>query len=233
VKGMGMHLATETKTVRIILTVTAALALGVCGSPAFAQTAGGQAPAAAAPAPAVTKTTSGPTASKIAAINLRAAIASTAEGKQAAQQLETQFASRRKELDDLNKRISDLQQKMQSAASDDEKNKIQVEGQKLTRQLDRRQNEFQEDLNDAQNEIVQRIGRRIVDVIQKYAPSNGYVAVLDDSGQTALVMYASTDITQDIVKAYDQAYPAKSASNAPADSKPGTAASNSKPASRQ
>lgn len=164
-------------------------------------------------------------------MNLRAAIANTAEGKQAAAQLEAQFAERRKELEDLNKKISDLQQKLsagEKVLGDEEKQKIQVDGQKLTRQLDRRQQDFQEDLSDAQNEVVSRIGQRVVQVIGKFAPSNGYVAVLDDSAQATPVMYASTDITQDIVRLYDQTYPVK-ASAAPADSKPGAKPAAPKP----
>ena len=40
---------------------------------------------------------------------------------------------------------------------------------------------------------------------------NGYVAILDTSAQNTPVLFASTniDVTQDIVKLYDQAYPAK------------------------
>jgi Skp family chaperone for outer membrane proteins len=154
---------------------------------------------------------------KVAAINMRAAIANTAEGKQAAAQLETQFSARRKELEDLNKKINDLQQRLTvgaSTLSDEEKQQLTVEGQRLTRQLERRQNEFQEDLNDAQNDVIGRIGRKMVEVLAKYAPSNGYAAVLDNSSQTTPVMYASADITQDVVKVYDATYPAKSAAGA-------------------
>ena len=45
---------------------------------------------------------------KVAAINMRAAVANTLEGKQAVAQLETEFLARRKELEDLNKKINDL-----------------------------------------------------------------------------------------------------------------------------
>ena len=150
---------------------------------------------------------------KIAAINLRAAIANTAEGKQAAAQMETEFMARRKELEDLNKKINDLQQRLTAGAntlSDEEKQRLTLEGQRLTRQLERKQNDFQEDLNDAQTDVISRIGRRMVEVLGKYAPNNGYGAVLDDSSQSTPVMYASTDITEEIVKLYDQTYPVKS-----------------------
>lgn len=213
-----------------------AAGLAMCGA-AFAQskpatsTPSQSNEPAAKPAQQISPRSNGETATKIAAVNLRAAIANTAEGKQAAAQLEAQFAERRKELENLNKKISDLQQKLSAGdkvLGDEEKQKIQVDGQKLTRQLERRQQDFQEDLTDAQNEVVSRIGQRVVQVIGKFAPSNGYVAVLDDSGQASPVMYAATDITQDIVRLYDQTYPVK-ASAAPADAKPGAKPATPKP----
>jgi Skp family chaperone for outer membrane proteins len=150
--------------------------------------------------------------SKVAAINMRLAIANTAEGKQASAQLQTEFQSRRKEIEDLNKKITDLQQRLNAGAStlnDEMKQQLAAEGQKLGRQLERRQSEFQEDLNDAQTEVINRIGRKVVDVLGKYAPANGYSAVLDNSSQSTPVMYAATDITEAVVKLYDQTYPAK------------------------
>jgi len=98
---------------------------------------------------------------------------------------------------------------------------LTLEGQRLTRQLERRQNEFQEDLNDAQSDMISRIGRRMVEVLGKYAPGNGYGAVLDNSSQSTPVMYASADITREIVRLYDQTYPVKSAVGA-VDGKAGT-----------
>jgi outer membrane protein len=163
---------------------------------------------------------------KVAAINMRTATANTAEGKQAATQIETEFLRRRKELEDLNKKLNDLRQRLTAGAStlsDEEKQRLTLEGQRLTRQLERRQNEFQEDLNDAQSDVVSRIGRRMVEVLGKYAPSNGYGAVLDNSSQSTPVMYASADITEEIVRLYDQTYPAKSAAGA-VDGKAGTKA---------
>lgn len=126
------------------------------------------------------------------------------------------------ELEDLNKQINDIQQRLNASAdvmSDDEKEKLTTQGQDLSRQLQRKQTDYQEDLNEAQSEAVQRISERMVDLLGKYAPSNGYQAVLDDSSQTTPVMYASTDITEQIVKLYDQTYPVKSA-DAAGDPKP-------------
>ena len=178
------------------------MALGICAATLPAQDVSGS---------------GGIAGTKVATINMRAAIANTAEGKQAAAQLETEFMPRRKELEDLDKQINDIQQKLKAGAdivSDEENERLTLEGQKLTRQLERKQNDLQEDLNDAQNEVVTRISQRLMEVLRKYAPDNGYGAVLDDSSQTTPVLYASTDITEQIVRLYDQTHSVKSASDA-------------------
>jgi outer membrane protein len=155
--------------------------------------------------------------SKVGAINMRQAIANTAEGKQASAQLESQFLARRKELESLNKQISDLQQRLASGAntlSDEEKARLTLQGQRLTQQLERKQNEFQEDINNAQTDVINAIGRKLLDVVVRYAPSNGYSAILDNSSQNTPVLFASSDITQDIVRLYDETYPVKGAAPA-------------------
>jgi outer membrane protein len=159
--------------------------------------------------------------SKVGAINMRQA--STAEGKQASAQLESQFLARRKELESLNKQINDLQQRLASGAntlSDEEKTRLTLQGQRLTQQLERKQNEFQEDVNNAQSDVVNAIGRKLLDVVVRYAPSNGYSAILDNSSQNSPVLFASSDITQDIVRLYDQTYPVKGAAPAGVTPKP-------------
>src|SRR5216684_4330246 len=153
-------------------------------------------------------------AGKIGVINVRQAIASTAEGKQAGAELQSQFAPRQSELEGLNKQINDLRQRIDSGTgkfSQDELVRLQREGETKARQLQRKQDEYQEDVNAAQAEVFDRIGRKMVDVLDRYARENGYVAILDTSAQNTPVLFASTniDVTQDIVKLYDQAYPAK------------------------
>jgi outer membrane protein len=170
------------------------------------------------------------TGTKIGIINVRQAIVTTAEGKQASAELQQQFASRQNELEGLNKQINDLRQQLaanQTTWSDEQKAKATQQGQRLTQQLDRKNNELQEDVNAAQGDVVDRIGRKMMDVLDRYARENGIVAVFDSSAQNSPILFASTniDITQDIIKLYDQAYPMK-ASTTPA--KP--AASTPKPA---
>ena len=167
--------------------------------------------AAAAPGPA-----------KIAVMNVRNAIVATAEGKQAQAALQSQFAPKQNELQNIQKQIEDLQRRMSEGArtlSDDEKAKMQREGEMLSRRLQRGNDDLNEELNAAQGEVVDGIGRKMLEVLDRYSRENGYTVVLDTSAQGSPVVYGSSqsDITQDIVRLYDQAYPVKTgASAAPA-----------------
>jgi len=159
--------------------------------------------------------------SKIAVLNVRNAIVATAEGKQAQAQLQSQFAPKQNELQSTQKQIEDVQRRLSEGArtlSDDEKGKLQRQGELLTRRLQRDNDGLTEELNAAQGEIIDGIGRKMLDVLDRYARENGYVAVLDTSAQGSPVIYGSSqaDITQDVVRLYDQAYPIKAGTPAAA-----------------
>ena len=169
-----------------------------------------------APAPVVRAQAGAAAPVKIAVINVRAAIVATADGKQAQAQLQSQFAPKQNELQCMQKQIEDLQRRMTEGArtlSDDEKAKMQRQGEQLSRRLQRNNDDLNEELNAAQAEIVDGIGRKMLEVLDRYSRENGYTAVLDTSAQGSPVVYASSqsDVTQDIVRLYDQAYPVKGA----------------------
>jgi outer membrane protein len=160
-------------------------------------------------------------------INLRGAIGSTAEGKQASAELQSQFAPRSAEIDNQTKAITDLQQRLQSGQgklSQEEEARLTAEGQRRTQKLDRLRTEFQDDASAAQQDVLERIGRKMVDVLDRYARENGFSVILDTSGQNSPILYASNqvDVTQDIIRLYDQAYPVKNGPGAPATAKPAT-----------
>src|SRR4029077_10370717 len=196
----------------------AALAM-FCLAPVRGVHAQGAASAAAAP-------------SKIAVINIRNAIVATAEGKQAQAQLQSQFAPKQNELQGLQKQIEELQRKMTDGArtlSDDEKAKLQREGELYSRRLQRGNDDLNEELNAAQGELVDGMGLKMLEVLDRYSRENGYTAVLDTSAQGSPVVYGSSqsDITQEIVRLYDQAHPVKTGAPgaaAPAAPRPATPA---------
>src|SRR5207248_9648831 len=168
----------------------------------------GQSPAsssASAPAPSL---------GKVGVIDIRGAIGNTSEGKQASAELQSQFAPRQTELENLNKQINDLRQRLaacEGKCSQDEIGRLTQQGQKATQRFDRLNNELQEDLNSAQGEVIDRIGRKMVHVLDRYPREHGYTMVLDSSAQNTPILYASTqlDLTQHIGRLYHSAYPLK------------------------
>ena len=180
---------------------------------------------------------SAPAAVKIGVLSVRQAIVNTAEGKQASAELQSQFAPRQNELEALNKQINDLRQRLQTGGdklSPDEQSRLQRQGEALAKQAQRKQEDFQEDLNAAQQEAFDRIGRKMMDVLDRYSRENGYVAVFDTSTQASPIIYAANtiDVTQDMIKLYDQAYPVKAGAapaTKPAAAKPAPTTTPTKP----
>jgi outer membrane protein len=182
-----------------------------------------------APAAMWAQAAAAPAATKIGVIDVQVAITSTAEGKQAAAELQSQFAPRQTELTNMQKQMEDVQTRLrtgQTTLSDDEKARLGREGEQLQRTYQRRSQDAQDDFNEAQREIVDRIGRRMIDVLNKYSRDNGYSIILDRSGQASPVIFAanSTDVTQDIIRLFDQSYPVKASSAAPKSAAPRTPA---------
>ncbi len=125
----------------------------------------------------------------------------------------------------MNKQIADLRQRLaagENKLSQEEQARLTRQGEILARQLQRKQDEYQEDVNASQGDVIDRIGRKMIDVLDRYARENGYVAILDSSAQNTPILYASNqiDVTQDIIRLYDQAYPLKGGVATPAKSTP-------------
>lgn len=163
--------------------------------------------------------------SKVAVINLQDAVGGTAEGKQAAKQIQAQFAPRQNELQGLGKQIQDDQQRLQTGAntlSDEEKARLSRQITELQRRGQREEQDYQQDFQDASQDAINHIGQRMMPIVNKYAQQNGYSVVIDTSAQNTPVIYsaAQIDITKEIIKLYDDAYPAKAA--APPAAHPGT-----------
>jgi outer membrane protein len=186
---------------------TLAVVLMLVSVGASAQTGGTTGAAATAP-------------TKVGVLNVRQAIGSTAEGKQALAQLQSQFTPQQNDLDNLQKQIQDLQNRLNNGArtlSDDEKARLQRQGEMLARQFQRKQDDLGEQVNAAQADIVDEIGRKMLDVLDRYSREKGFAVVLDSSAQGSPLLYQASqvEITQDIVRLYDQDHPAKAGSAAP------------------
>jgi outer membrane protein len=146
---------------------------------------------------------------KVGVIQIQAALTATKEGQKAAAEMEVKFAPRKKELDAKQAEIKDMQDKLAKGGntlSDSAK-------EELTRGVDAKTKSYNRDIEDAQAEleaeqqkILNGLGQKMMQVIDKYAQSNGFSVVLDVSNQNTPVLYASNsvDITKEIIDLYDK-----------------------------
>lgn len=156
---------------------------------------------------------------RIGILDVRAAIITSAEGKQASAELQSQFSPRQAELDTLRRRIEDMQRRLREGErtlSQEEQNRIARELNQSTRFYQRKEEDLREDLGVAEEEVVQRIGRKMMELVDNYARENGFSVILDVSAQGGPVIYAASqvNITQEIVRLYDQAHPVAAAAPA-------------------
>ena len=159
--------------------------------------------------------TAAPTAAvptKVAIIHVQNAILSTKDGQKAAQDLQGTFAPKKAELDKKQQDIAALQDQLKKASatmSDDVKTKIMRDIDSGTTRLNRETQDAQADLDEAQGKLMQELGNKMMAVVEKYATQNGFALVLDVSNPQTPVLWAASavDITNDIVKLYDAAYP--------------------------
>ncbi len=195
-----------TRNIARIAVVTLVLAMT-----AFAQTG---TTAAAAPAS---------TATKIGIINIQGAVANTNEGKRDLEALDKKMEPKVKELQGLQQEVETLTKQLnttQDKLNDDAKAALQKQISSKTTAFQRGREDYQNDVQQQEQEIFQRIYPKVMQTVDTYAKNNGYTLILDWGVLQQGVTWAnpSYDITQEIVNAYNATTPNIQAPAAPASS---------------
>jgi outer membrane protein len=138
---------------------------------------------------------------KIGFVNTERLFREAAPAKRAQQKLEKEFASRDAELGKLAKQVRDLQamlDKEGATLAEAERRNKERDLANLTRDMQRSQREFREDLNLRRNEELASIQERANKVIQQIAEAEKFDLILQDP-----VVFASQriDITEKVIKA--------------------------------
>lgn len=236
-KTEGVHYSMSGKLKLYVYALSLGLSIALSAA-AFGQSAaapqpsGGNAPTASAPAELPTAPApTGP--AKIGIINIQDAILASNEGKKEFEALDARFAPKRNELKALNDEVTALQKDLQAKGdklNEEERAKqvknLEAKQKTLQRNYEDAQNEFQQ----AQQEVVNRIGQKMLNVLEKYGNDNGYTIILDVSNPQTPVLWAKdgTVITKQVVDAYNTASPVAPPAAAP---KASGAAANRAPSS--
>jgi len=138
---------------------------------------------------------------KVGFVNTERLFREAAPAKRAQLKLEKEFAARDAEIQKLGKQVRDLQAQVEkdgATMSETERRNRERDLANLTRDLQRAQREFREDLNLRRNEELASVQERANKVIQQMAEAEKFDLILQDP-----VVYASQriDITEKVIKA--------------------------------
>ena len=171
---------------------------------------------------------------KIGVVNIQQAIGECAEGKKELDALQQKFTPKQNELKGLNDEVENLKKQYQAQAdklSDEEKSSRAKAIDSKQKALQRNYEDAQAEFQQAEQDVINRIGAKMLAVLEKYSNANGFAVVLDVSNpQTSPVLYATqgTVITKELVDAYN----AENAGRRPLPPKPaaGAAGTGARPA---
>jgi outer membrane protein len=149
---------------------------------------------------------------KIAVINLQRAVLESAEIKKADADMQARYKPRSAAIEQLQKDIAGIAQQLQTNAGKftaQAEAELTAQGQKKQRDLQRLQEDLQADVERERNDILQKSGTKMSDIVKKLAEEKGYDLVVDMS--TSVYFKPAMEITNDAIAAYDKAYPVTAA----------------------
>ncbi len=197
--------------------------------------------------PAIALGQSPAVAGKVGVINIQGAIGATAEGKKAFADLQKKFQPRQADLQRQQQEIQNLQdqlQRQQATLSDAERIRLTREMSDKQKLFERAREDAQADFQDDRQDVIARIGQKMVQIIEDYGNQNGFSLIIDlqipiysnnqASDAQIPIYFASKDvvISEEIIKRYDAAFPVASASSTDTPKPAGPAAASPKPAAK-
>ena len=195
---------------------------------AFAQTSSATAPASGVSSPAASAPTAPVatgTGTKIGTINIEQAVVGTNEGQRDFEALKKKLEPKQNELKSQNDELEGLQKQLQTQGeklNEDARATLVKQIETKKKSFDRSVQDAQEDAQNQQKEIFQRILQKMAPVIVKHAQETGFAMIVDTSNpwpQSPILWYGDGgDITKAVVDLYNtqSGVPAPAASGASA-----------------
>ena len=172
-------------------------------------------------------------AGKVGIVDMQGAMVSTAEGKKFMADLQKKYQPRQLEIGKLQQDIQSLNDQLQRQAatlSEEEQRNKSRELEEKQKVLKRTTEDASADFGVDRDEMLRRIGQKMVKVIQEYAQKNGFSLVLGSDQVPVYYADKGADLTAEIVRLYDAANPVAEAatSGRPTTTHPATPAAKPK-----
>jgi len=178
----------------VMIAVVVILALVLSGSPVPAQS----------PAPAAS---AGGGLQRIAYIDVQRVLARSAAGVAAREQLEREKATMQKEMDGRRQELEKLREEIDKKGAlltADARRDKQEQFERKRRDAARMMDDFQKELEKKESVLLQKVLQDVSGVIERIGKEKGYYLIVEKRG--AGVIYASpdADLTEEIIRAFDQ-----------------------------
>jgi len=141
---------------------------------------------------------------RIGYVNSERILRDSAPARAAAQKLEAEFSKRDRELQEMAVRLKTQAERFEKdgpVLSEADRNRRQRELTELDRELQRRQREFREDLNQRRNEELQALLERTQRLVRQIAEQDKYDLILQD----AVFFSPRVDITEKVLRGLNTA----------------------------
>ena len=148
---------------------------------------------------------------------MQGAILSTQEGRLAVTEFDKKFVLRKSQLQVRHDHIAALENQLrqgEAAMNAEAKTKLARDIRVATTGWNRDVEDLNAEMQDEHDRLLQALGAKLLEIVQKYATQNGYAVVLDTGSAQAPIFWAaeSANITADVVKQYDHVHPGTSPS---------------------
>src|SRR3989441_5910475 len=168
--------------------------------------------AAQGPAPAAVPAVPAVQASKIGYIDVQRVLARSAAGVAAREQLEKERAAIQKDMDgrrgELEKLRDEIEKKGALMTADARREK-QEGFERKRRDAARAAGDFQKELEKKEQMLLQRVLQELSGVIERVGKEKGYYMIVEKRGASVLYASPDADLTDEIIRAYDQQAPGK------------------------
>jgi len=149
---------------------------------------------------------------KVGVVNMQKAVFDTAEIKKADNEMQAKYKPKQDDIAKLNTQIEDIAKQLQSGSgrlTPQAQADLQAQGTRLQRDLQYKQQDLQEQVNEDRQSILSVSSQKMTDVIKKIAEEKGLDMVVDT--QNTYYFKPTMDITAEATAAYDKAHPVTAA----------------------
>lgn len=151
-----------------------------------------------------------PAQAKIGFVDSNRAVVSTDEGKAEYQKIVDWAKSQDDQMQDLRKRMEDRQTQLrngQNTLAEDKKDELIKEIEALDTEMKRRSEDLKKEYNRQLEEFGRKMDKKITPLFNKFAQDNNYTLILYLNPQVIAYFDAQSDLTEQVIKLYNQTYP--------------------------